>query len=76
MQITVDAHESGAIAFVQLGYLAVKQGQIVGHRVTFIDEKPAVEYLVQWFGPGERKAPQEWFEHRFVHTSAEAAFAP
>lgn len=77
MNISVEALESGSIVFAHLGYLTVKQGRVAGHRVTVLGgNKPAIEYLVRWFGADDRATPEDWFESKRVHQTAEAAFAP
>lgn len=75
MQISFDALDAGTKVFVQLGYLTVKHGQIVGHRVTQLSGRTTVEYLVKWFGGDDRPSPQEWFDGNRVRGSAEEAFS-
>ncbi|MBX9901002.1 MAG: hypothetical protein K2Y28_09495 [Burkholderiaceae bacterium] len=75
MDIQVDAISAGTKVFVQLGYLTVKHGLVIGHRVTVSNAvKPKVEYLIRWFGHGDRKEQEEWFESARVRKTPEEAF--
>lgn len=75
MNITVDSIDAGTKVFVKLGYITVKHGLVVGHRITVATEKPEVEYLVRWFGDGDRPEKQEWFASMSVCKTPEEAFA-
>jgi hypothetical protein len=77
MNIEFEAIENGAIAFVQLGYATVKQGRVVGHRVTKgRGEKVSVEYLIHWISQGDRPETEEWFGFGRVRATAEDGFKP
>ncbi|MDO8416256.1 MAG: hypothetical protein Q7S87_08610 [Agitococcus sp.] len=75
LKIEIDAIARTTNVFVNIGLLTVKQGRVVAHRLTIgLTEKPQIEYLVHWFGQGDRKTPEEWFPPRDVHLAADAAF--
>ncbi len=65
----------GETVYVALGHLTAKNGQVVGMRVTTIPKvKEEVEYLISWFGPGDRPNKEEWFHGTRVHSTPDAAF--
>ena len=78
MNIIQPTRKYGERVYVNLGYITVKSGKVVGARSTLTGhEEGLVEYLIEWFGgKGERRSDQEWFQDRYVHTTAEEAFKP
>lgn len=78
MNILQPTRKYGERVYVNLGYITVKSGKVVGARSTITgNDKGVVEYLIEWFGGrGERECEQEWFHDRDVHTTAEEAFKP
>lgn len=78
MEIRIPERTSGDKVFVRLGYLTVKQGAVAGARVTAIGpvKEQKVEYLIQWFGAGDRPEKAEWFDERDLSDTAQDAFNP
>jgi hypothetical protein len=78
MEIRLPERNFGDKVFVRLGYLTVKQGAVAGARVTATGplKEHKVEYLIQWFGAGDRPEKAEWFDERDLTDTAEDAFAP
>jgi len=78
MEIRLPERNSGDKVFVRLGHLTAKHGMVVGARVTATgpvkDHK--IEYLIQWFGSGDRPEKEEWFDERYLADTAEDAFNP
>jgi hypothetical protein len=65
----------GTNVFVKLGYLTVKNGRIVGERITKINGQDDVtEYYVHWYGDGDRPHSEEWFKSVDISDTPEAAF--
>jgi len=78
MQLSFECIQYGTGVYVQLGYLTVKHGTVVGHRITSLDTlnntPPSIEYLIHWFGDGDRADGQEWFPSSFVKATPNEAF--
>ena len=75
MKLELDALELGALVYVNLGFITVKHGKVVGQRITVDhNNKPSIEYNVYWFGAGDRPSETEWFPSRQVHITPDAAF--
>lgn len=74
MELIFDAINVGEKVFVNLGYMTVKHGLVIGHKITCINDETEIEYLAKWFGGGDRKDEEEWFVSRDVHKNVYSAF--
>ena len=76
MDIQQPPRNLGDKVFVKMGHLSAKHGAIAGARVTAVGGQKThdIEYLVSWFGDGDRPSKEEWFPARQIVDTADAAF--